>query len=115
MQHPKLDQGLPHDLNEIVNYRPRRIVSRNLTTKPTGSVTVFAFAKGEETTAAISRFDNLIQILEGAAWVQMNDRKVEVRTGQVLIIPAHTLNKIIAGERFKMLSTTIKSGFEDVT
>ena len=112
MLYPKFEKGLPHDLGKIVSYRPRRIVSRCITAGPTGSVTVFAFDKGEETAAAISRFDKLVQILEGTALVQMNDRKVELKTGQVLIIPAHVLNKIFSKRPFKMLSTTIKSGYE---
>jgi hypothetical protein len=33
-------------------------------------------------------------------------------TGQSIIIPAHTRNIIKANERFKMISTIIKSGYE---
>jgi quercetin dioxygenase-like cupin family protein len=113
MLYPEFEKGVPSDLGHIVAYRSDRIVSRNVILRSTGSVTVFAFAKGEETVAAISRFDSFVQILDGAACIHMNDRKVEVKAGQILIIPAHTLNQFIAKVPFKMLSITIKSGFED--
>jgi quercetin dioxygenase-like cupin family protein len=113
MLNSKFETGLPSELSEVVAFQQGRIVSRNLLIRPTGSVTVFAFAEGEETVAAISKFYNLIQVIDGAAWVQMNDRKVEVKAGQILVIPAHTLSKFMAKVPFKMVSITIKSGFED--
>jgi hypothetical protein len=33
-------------------------------------------------------------------------------TGQSIIIPAHAANIVRANERFKMISTIIKSGYE---
>jgi len=38
-----------------------------------------------------------------------------LETGQSIIIPAHSRNSIKANVRFKMLSTIIKSGYEEVS
>ena len=38
-----------------------------------------------------------------------------VEAGQAIIIPAHAQNRIRANKRFKMLSTVIKSGYDDVS
>jgi hypothetical protein len=36
-----------------------------------------------------------------------------LETGQAIIVPANTWNSIHASVRFKMISTIIKSGYED--
>jgi mannose-6-phosphate isomerase-like protein (cupin superfamily) len=114
MLYPELDNSMAHDLCDIVAYRSGQIVSKTIALKPTGTITVFAFAEGEETFASISAFDNLIHVIDGIASVRMNERSIDVRIGQVLVIPAHTINKFVSKVRFKMLSTTIKSGFEEM-
>jgi hypothetical protein len=38
----------------------------------------------------------------------------KLQTGQSIIIPAHAHNTIMAKERFKMITTIIKSGYEEV-
>jgi quercetin dioxygenase-like cupin family protein len=49
------------------------------------------------------------------AEIIIDEQSTQLETGQVMIIPAHSANKVKANERFKMLSTIIKSGYEDVT
>lgn len=62
----------------------------------------------------ISPFDTFIQIIEGKAEIIIDDKTTILKTGEAIIIPAHSKNTIIANERFKMLSTVIKSGYEDL-
>jgi hypothetical protein len=44
----------------------------------------------------------------------INDVSHLLETGQSIIIPAQARNTLKANVRFKMLSTVIKSGYEDV-
>jgi quercetin dioxygenase-like cupin family protein len=63
----------------------------------------------------ISPFDNFIQIIEGSAEIVIDGTPNVLQTGSAIIIPAHSSNYIKANERFKMISTIIKSGYEGNT
>jgi quercetin dioxygenase-like cupin family protein len=71
-----------------------------------------AIDTGEALAEKSSPFDTFIQVIEGAAEVIINDISNTLRTGQAIIIPAHATNMVRANERFKMISTIIKSGYE---
>lgn len=114
MEYIELETSLAHDLIDVVDYVPRSIVIKCILRKKTGTINVSSFEKGEILAAKISPFDNLVQIIDGIAEVVIDEKSTQLETGQVLIIPAHSTNKIKANERFKMLSTIIKSGYEDL-
>jgi len=46
--------------------------------------------------------------------VVIDDKTNKLRTGQGIIIPEHTLHIVKANERFKMISTVIKSGYDGI-
>lgn len=69
---------------------------------------------GQALAKTTSRFDTFIQVIDGNAEIVIEDKSNLMTTGQSIIIPAHTRNEIKARERFKMTSTTIKSGYEDL-
>ncbi len=74
---------------------------------------VLAFDTGESSSDMFSPFDNFIQIIDGRAEVIINGIPNQLKTGQSIIVPAHSHNILTANVRFKMLSTIIKSGYED--
>jgi quercetin dioxygenase-like cupin family protein len=45
--------------------------------------------------------------------VIINEKKYKLRLGEGIIIPAHTSHCFNAHQQFKMISTIIKSGYED--
>jgi quercetin dioxygenase-like cupin family protein len=67
---------------------------------------------GEELVEKTSPFDSFAQIIDGKAEIVIDGESHLLDTGQSIIIPAHTPNKINANERFKMILTVIKSGYE---
>lgn len=83
--------------------------------KTTGNVSAVSFDSGEAMTEKISPFDTFIQIIEGKAEIFIDDKSTMLDTGQSIIIPAHSRNAIKANERFKMISTIIKSGYDSVS
>jgi quercetin dioxygenase-like cupin family protein len=97
---------------EIIEYVPNAVVIKTIIKKTTGNVTAVSFDSGENLTEKISPFDTFIQIIEGRAEILINDHSQTLETGQSIIIPAHSRNTINANERFKMISTVIKSGYE---
>ena len=98
---------------EIIEYVPNSVLSRTIIKKTTGNVTVSSFDAGEELAEKISPFDTFIQIIDGAAEVSINDKKYKLKLGEGIVIPAHTSHCFNANEQFKMISTIIKSGYED--
>lgn len=98
---------------EILEYVPNAVVIKTIIRKTTGNVSAVSFDSGESLTGRVSPFDTFIQVIEGKAEVVIDDKSNILETGQSIIIPAHSKNTIKANERFKMLSTTIKSGYEE--
>lgn len=109
----EIEKEKTHIIVEIIEYVPHAVVSKTIIRKTTGNITVSSFDAGEELAEKTSPFDNYIQIIDGAAEVGINDKKYKLRLGEGIIIPAHTSHKFNANEQFKMISTIIKSGYED--
>ncbi|MBK6947995.1 MAG: cupin domain-containing protein [Haliscomenobacter sp.] len=97
---------------EIIEYVPNSVVIKTIIKKTTGNVSAVSFDSGETLTEKISPFDTFIQVIDGKAEVVIDDKSNLLETGDSIIIPAHTRNTIKANERFKMISTVIKSGYE---
>jgi len=109
----ELEKSKVHIIVEIIEYMPNAVVSKTIIKKTTGNVTVSSFDAGEELAEKTSPFDNYIQIIDGTAEVDINEKKYTLKLGEGIIIPAHTRHFFNANEQFKMVSTVIKSGYED--
>ena len=109
----ELEKSKPHIIVEILEYVPSSILIRTIIKKTTGNITVTAVDAGEELAEKTSPFDTFIQIIDGAAQVEIRDKKYKLRLGEGIIIPAHSSHRFNANEQFKMISTIIKSGYED--
>ncbi len=101
-------------LTQMIDYAPKTTITRYIMSKETGNVTISAYDKGEILKVQVLAFDKLIHIIDGAAEVIIDDKMTLLKAGQILLIPAHSPSTIMANERFKMLSTIIKSGYEEV-
>ena len=99
---------------EIIEYVPNSAVIKTIIKKTTGNVTVSSFDSGEAMTEKISPFDTFIQVIDGKAEIVIDDKPHLLDIGQSIIIPANSRNIIKANVRFKMISTVIKSGYEEV-
>ena len=109
----ELEKSKVHIILEIIEYVPNAVLSKTIIKKITGNVTVSSFDAGEELAEKTSPFDNYIQVIDGAAEVIINDKKYKLALGEGIIIPAHSMHCFNANEQFKMISTVIKSGYED--
>lgn len=100
---------------EIIEYVPDSVVIKTIIKKSTGNINAVSFDAGEKLEEKTSPFDTFIQIIDGKAEIIINDNSTLLETGSSIIIPAHARNSIKAKDRFKMISTVIKSGYEDVS
>ncbi len=98
---------------EIIEYVPNSVVIKTIIKKTTGDVTVSSFDSGEGLTEKKSPFDTFIQVIEGKAEIVIDGKSNTLEIGQSIIIPAHTRNVIKGKKRFKIISTVIKSGYDE--
>lgn len=97
---------------EIIEYEPHSVISKTIINKSTGIISVMSFDIGEALVEKIIPFDAYAQIIDGRAEIIIDGESFLLETGQSIIIPAHTANLAKANERFKMILTIIKSGYE---
>ncbi len=94
--------------SELIDYQDGSVVSRTIIKKETGTVTVFAFDKGEGLSEHTAPFDALVEIIDGEAEVVISGEPHKVRSGEILIMPADKPHSLKAVERFKMILTMIR-------
>lgn len=107
-----IDTGVSQIIIELIEYVPNSVLSKTILKKTTGNVSVVSFDSGEALTEKISPFDTFIQIIEGKAEIIIGKKSNALDCGHGIIIPAHASHVVKANERFKMLQTVIKSGYE---
>jgi quercetin dioxygenase-like cupin family protein len=96
-------------LTELAAYQEGSVVSRTLLSKLTGTVTLFAFAQGQGLSEHTAPFDAMVQILEGEAEITLAGQLLQMRQGEMLIMPAQQPHALRALTPFKMLLTMIRS------
>lgn len=109
----ELEKSKIHIIVEIIEYMQNAVVSRTIIKKTTGNVTVSSFDAGEELDEKTSAFDTYIQIIDGVVEITINDKKYKLKLGEGIIIPANSKHQFNANVQFKMISTVIKSGYEE--
>ncbi len=111
----ELEKAKTHIIVEIIEYIPNSVVIKTIIKKTTGNISAVSFDSGEALAEKISPFDTFIQIIDGEAVVGIDNKSHKLSVGESIIIPAHARNVIEAEVRFKMISTIIKSGYEEVS
>lgn len=90
------------DAVNLLPYSEKSVVSRTLLKRDTGSVTLFAFDKGEGLSEHTAPFDALIHVLDGTAEITVGGVPSLVRAGQMILMPHGVPHAVKAVERFKM-------------
>ena len=115
MESIEVEKSKVFTIGEILEYVPNSVVIKTIIKKTTGNVNVVSVDSGETLIEKISPFDTFIQVIDGKAEIVIDGVSQILETGQSIIIPAHSRNTIKANVRFKMISTVIKSGYEDIS
>jgi len=109
----ELEKSKPHIIVQILEYVPNSILIKTIIKKTTGNISVSAVDAGEELAEKTLAFDCFVQIIDGAADFVIKGENFKLILGEGIIIPAHSSHRITATQQFKMISTIIKSGYED--
>jgi len=96
------------NLSDLVKYQENAVVSSEIIKKDTGTVTVFAFDKGQGLSEHTAPFDALVNVIDGKAEVTISGKLFSVKEGEMIIMPANEPHSLKAVERFKMLLVMIK-------
>lgn len=97
------------NINEQINYQEGSVVSREIVNKANGTVTLFAFDKGQGLSEHKAPFDALVIITDGTAEIIVSEIKHIVKAGEMILMPANATHALKAIEPFKMILTMIKS------
>lgn len=93
----------------LADYQKDAIVSHEIIRKKTGTITLFAFDKGQGLSEHTAPFDALVQVIDGAAEITLAGTAHRLAAGQMIIMPAGSPHALTAIKRFKMLLTMIRS------
>jgi len=96
------------DLAGLVEYGEGAVVSRTLIQASVGTVTVFAFDKGQGLSEHSTPFDALVQIIDGKAEITIGGEMISAAAGESVLMPADVPHSLHAPERYKMLLTMIR-------
>ena len=94
-------------LAELVSAQPGQVVSRTLAQNPAVSLTLFAFAAGEEIGTHDSAGDAMVTVLEGEGQFTVDGTVYRCKAGESLVMPAKKPHAVYAPENFKMLLTVV--------
>ncbi|ACV61691.1 Cupin 2 conserved barrel domain protein [Desulfofarcimen acetoxidans DSM 771] len=98
-----------HTLEALVEYQEGRVVSRTLAQGRPVSVTLFAFAQGEEISTHAAAGDAMVFILDGEAEITVGNEIFSVKKGETIVMPANIPHGLMAKEQFKMLLIVVFS------
>lgn len=96
-------------IDDLIDYQTGSVVSREIVRKETGTVTIFAFDKGEGLSEHSAPFDAMVQIVDGTARITIGGEENTVEKGEMIIMPANVPHALHAVEKYKMILTMIRS------
>ena len=107
-------------LSDMLQYQAASVVSRVLLKNKGGTVTLFAFSKGEGLSEHTAPFDALVHVIEGEAEIGIAPvrretnidaalEKFRVQAGRIITLPANRAHAVTATTDFKMLLIMIRA------
>lgn len=90
-------------------YQEGAVVSKEILHKPGGTVTLFAFDKGQGLSEHTTPFDAVVLVTDGIADVTVIKATTRVHAGEFIVMPANSPHALKAVERFTMMLIMIKS------
>lgn len=96
------------DLAGLINYSRGSVVSKTLLDRKAGTLTLFAFDKGQGLSEHTAPYDASVMILDGKAEITIGGKPVIVEKDGMVIMPANVPHALRALTRYKMLLIMIR-------
>jgi quercetin dioxygenase-like cupin family protein len=103
-----LQPGRTALLADLVRVAPAATVSRVIARASGGTVTLFAFAAGQEISEHSAPFDALVQVLDGELALTIGGQPVAVAAGEVVVMPAQVPHALRALADTRMVLTMLR-------
>jgi len=102
------EEYVPQNLAGLIACQDDSVVSKTLIKRKVGTVSLFAFDKGQGLSEHTAPFDAMVQVLDGVAEVVIAGNAMRVCAGEMIVMPADAPHALTAIEPFKMLLIMIK-------
>ena len=109
-----MEKSEAHIVVKIIEYSPHAVIHKTIIKKTTGDIIISSYDTTNELSKRIIPFDIYIQIIEGEVELIIDGKKHNLKLGQGIVIPANAKYNFNAGKQFKMISTVIKKGYEEL-
>lgn len=104
----EMEAAQAFQVTDLVEVAPAAIVSRVVMKSSGGTVTLFAFAAGQELSEHTAPFDALVHLVTGRLELVIGGRPVEVAAGEIALMPARVPHALRAVEDSTMLLTMLR-------
>lgn len=91
-------------LKEMVDYQRAAIVSRTVLDRERGTITLFAFDKGQGLSEHTAPYQAMIYLVEGEGEITVGQEKLNLKEGEMTILPANVPHAVKATRQFKRRS-----------
>ncbi len=99
----------PITLKEYIEYSSGSVVSKILKENKAGTITLFAFDEGQNLSEHSAPFDAVVQVMDGEGLFIIGGEPYNLKTGQLIIMPANVPHAVNAIKKFKMLLTMLRA------
>jgi len=96
-------------IKEMAAYQEGAIVSKEIISKPTGTVTIFAFDQGQGLSEHTAPFDALVHVLDGEVEIIISGEPHRLKEGEMVVMPGGKPHALKAVEKFKMMLVMVRS------
>ncbi len=104
-----IEPARAHRLVDLVQYADGSIVSRTLVDSDEGTLTLFAFDKGQSLSEHTTPFDAYVSVLEGSVELTIGGEEILAEAGRLVLMPADVPHALRAPEPMKMMLAMIRA------
>ncbi|MDD5326801.1 MAG: cupin domain-containing protein [Phycisphaerae bacterium] len=101
--------GKSQESVSLIEYSNDSIVSKTILDTPAGTITLFAFDKGQKLSEHTTPYNAVVQVIDGTAIITIAGQEKKVSTGELIIMPGNVPHAVDAEGKFKMLLTMIRA------
>ena len=109
MEAKEFERAKIFTLSDTIKYAEGAVVSRTVTKRSEGTVTLFAFDKEQGLSEHTTPFDAQVHVIDGTATITIDKKPFVLGKDDIIIMPANIPHAVEATEKFKMVLTMIKS------
>jgi len=112
-KHGPMAPAVTAAISNLIRVAPEAIVSRVVAKSGGGTVTLFAFAAGQELSEHTAPFDALVHVVEGRLDLTIGGKPMTLASGEIVVMPANVPHALRAVEDVTMILTMLRETRED--